>query len=76
MPKRTPILGKYDAEIRSVCEQLRTAGTAVNKRVLGAVITSVLLKHDPSLLKSNGGAIDPYSRGLIGSCYRRYGWVI
>ena len=69
------MLGKYDEEVKQKVMELRSAGTAVNKRIMSAVIRSVLYANDESLLKSNGGAIDPDSRGLIQSCYRRYGLV-
>lgn len=74
-PKSTPLLGEYDDVVRQRCQQLRTAGSAVNGRILSAIIESVLLREEPSLLKSKGGPIDPQSRGLIHSCFKRWGWV-
>ena len=42
-PKKQPLLGAYEKEIRETCEALRGGGSVVNGRVLSSVITSVLL---------------------------------
>ena len=74
-PKKLPLLGiRLDGLVKQTCADLRTAGVALNGRTLGSVIDAVLAKHNPSLLERNGGAVDPRARGLIASCYRRYGW--
>ena len=33
------------------------------------------MEYEPGSLFSKGGPINLHSRGLIQSCYRRYGWV-
>ena len=67
-PKKGPSLGQYEEELKQTCLELRRAGTIVSNLTLSAVIRAVLLKHDLSLLKSRGGAIDPVSRAIIQGC--------
>ena len=75
-PKSLPLLGPWDRHVKQACEQLRSAGTAINGRILGATITAVLCRNAPHLLIANGGAIDPNSRGLWASMFARWGWVM
>ena len=74
-PKSTPLLGECDEIVKRRCEELRIAGSAVNGIVLSAIIESVLLRKEPSLLKSQGGSIDPHSRGLVHGCFKRWVWA-
>eukprot|EP00483_Globobulimina_turgida_P007786 UN07801 len=75
-PKHMPLLGEFDKKCKAACDALRSAGGAVNKSVLAAIIQTKLESGGARyMLKENGGTIDPQSATLHQSLYRRWNYV-
>ena len=57
---RPVMLGeKIDAEIRTIIRAMRDSGAVVNTSIAIATAVGVLRKRDKSLLKENGGPLEP-----------------
>ena len=75
MKKQTklPLMGKVlDNKVAALVKGLRTGGSAVTATTIAMVINTTLLRSAPWELKENGGKIDPNSRSLRSSFYRRH----
>ena len=71
-PTKKPLLGQWDSKVHDLVKGLRTGGSPINPQVMASAIICVLSTRAPWQLKSNGGPIDPMSRSLRASMYRRY----
>jgi hypothetical protein len=72
---RELLLGEHDSDVLLYLKQLRANGTAVNCHIVAATIDGILYAKKPSLLQCYGGYVNPNSRGLIQSIFRRLNWV-
>lgn len=67
------MMGKeLDKKVASLVKGLRAGGSAVTATTLAMCIKTTMLSNAPWNLRENGGPIDPYSRSLRCSFYRRH----
>ena len=74
-PTKKPYFGRFDGVIKNTIDGLRDGGTAINKATFIGVVQGTLTASAPHTLITNGGHIDPASRGLRQSFYKRHNMV-
>ena len=74
--KRAPLLGSMDEKVWNLVKGLRIGGSVINASIIESTIRSVVSIEAPHLLSDVGGPIDPSSRSLRQSFYRRHNMVI